>query len=576
MRSKPSRVARVALLSLTLAAAGFSYALATSPASRESAGAGARAKLPPAVTLTFCNPFVPATADRDLGDAVPGKPFKRYIRAKGGIPPYRFTAGSLFPALLLGRGGFFSTPLVNKIRTGVPAAFPVGPYRFLTTVTERGTSDTHTEPFRLSVVSDTRFRFAIGPGLNDATQFRNYADHLAIINPTVPLTYQLVGQVFLDGVAQPSLASLGLALCKSDGVIFGQPLKAGLITFSASVTDANGTVGLSRDGSSTTQTFSIRVDPNKVVASDAFCQGLKVKLGKNGVGTLVYTGVFNLGGSLSSLLGKPVQLRIGNFVSPEGVFAADGTATNLNGNNKKGASAQAVITAKVKPNGTIVITIANATFAVTDLLELQRPGIQRALLPDDIITGRTGIVGGIVGDTSIDQAVPVSSSSTSSLDLSSESGTPAGGFLVLNTISGHDDKTQLGDKWRVTFMGTPPSGTDLTPTASVLVGVGTLASSLTSTVSGTTIKGSAKVDSTTRNAVSRFTYSSKSQKGSYTTTYLDATATGIPISGSSSTLTPNYTTQLVFSDSAGNAILSSESSQTLFPKKNAWTSTAPK
>jgi len=27
--------------------------------------------------------------------------------------------------------------------------------------------------------------------------------------------------VFLDGVAQPSLASLGLALCKTDGVIFG-------------------------------------------------------------------------------------------------------------------------------------------------------------------------------------------------------------------------------------------------------------------------------------------------------------------------------------------------------------------
>jgi len=65
------------------------------------------------------------------------------------------------------------------------------------------------------------------------------------------------------------------------------------------------------------------------------------------------------------------------------------------------------------------------------LLEVNRAGIQRSVLPDDIITGRTGIVGGIVGDTSIEQAVPVKSSNGASLDLSSESGTPAGGFLVL-------------------------------------------------------------------------------------------------------------------------------------------------
>jgi len=57
---------------------------------------------------------------------VPGKTFKRYIRAKGGIPPYRFTAGSLDPALLLGRGGFFQQPLVNKVRAALPATFPLG------------------------------------------------------------------------------------------------------------------------------------------------------------------------------------------------------------------------------------------------------------------------------------------------------------------------------------------------------------------------------------------------------------------------------------------------------------------
>jgi len=466
---------------------------------------------------------------------------------------------------------------VNKVRTVLPPLFPPGPLRFMTSVVELGSTGTRSEPFRLNIVTDTRFRFAIGPGLSDGQQFRSYADHLAIINPNAPLTFALTGSVFLDGVAQPSLASLGLALGKHEGIVFGQPLKSGTITFTASCTDAAGNVALARDGSGPNQTFSINVDPNKLIASESFCMGLKIKAGKgSNSGTLTYTGLINLGGKISDLAGKPVQLRIGNYVSVEGVFGTDGTASNLNSKGKPKKGATEVITAKVNSKGVVKITVLNADFAISELLENSASPAHRGVgaRDDGTISGRSGVVGGTVGDTSTEQVVSVNSSSTSSLDLSGSS-SDAGGFLVLSTISGHDDKSQLGDKWRVTFVGTPPSGTDLSKTASVQISVGNLANTLPATVSGTNIKASMKVDSTTRNAVTRFNFSTKSLKGTYTTTYLDATATGIPISGTNSTATPNYTSEVDFIDSSSTTTLSGASSLTIFPKNNGWTSNAP-
>ena len=567
---------RIALLSLVLAMAGFSYAIATAP-DAGSRQAEDRAKPPARATLQFANPFVPATIDRDLGDAVPGKFFRRFIRAKGGIPPYHVTAGSLDKSIfVLYRGGQITVPFVNKVRTSLPPAFPVGPLRFMTSVTEFGSNGTRTEPFRLNIVADTRFRFATGPSLSDGQQFRTYVDQVGVINSLAPLTFAVTGSVFLDGVAQPSLASLGLALGKHDGVLFGQPLKSGKITFTATCTDANGNVALARDGSGPNQTYSITVDPNKLIASESFCMGVKIKAGTGAnSGTIVYTGLINLGGKLSDLAGKPVILRFGNFTSPEGVFDDKGNATNLNAKGKPKKGGTTVITAKVNAKGLVVITVTNADFVISELLENTR--IKRrsgSALPDDTISGRSGVAGGIVGDTSTEQVVSTTSSSSTSLELTSDS-SDAGGFLVLSTISGHDDKTQLGDKWRVSFVGTPPSGTDLTKTASVQVSVGNLANTLPTTVSGTTIKGSMKVDSTTRNAVTRFSFSTKSLKGSYQTTYLDSTATGIPISGTNSTATPNYTSEVDFNDSTSTSILSGASSLTIFPKNNSWTSNAP-
>jgi len=564
------------LVSLALAAAGFSYALATTGSSRGTGTVPNHPTLPTVPPVAFCNPYVTATADRDLGDAVPGNLFHRYIHGRGGIPPYKITAGSLDTShFFLGIGGFFDTPLAGKVRPPLAADFPLGSLRFMTSIKARGTNSVDNEPFRLSVVSDSRFRFAIGPNLNDATQIRKYSDKLSVINPTGELTFQLVGSAMLNGVAQTSLASLGFGLTKHEGVVFGQPLQSGTITFTVSCTDASGNVALSRDGSTVNQTFSINVNANKVASSDSMCMGLTIKVGKSGA-TIKYKGIFNINGTISSLAGKPASLRVGNFVSPVAYFDNNGTATNAIGKNSTG---QTTITAKVGSNGILTITVTNADLTTTDVLDDPSHRDWRVNVADSIGT-RSSVVGGDVGDTSIDQFVSStsksSSSSASSLSFSGAS-TAAGTFLVLSAVSGHDDKTGAGDKWKVTFVANPPTGTDLSSVASAQVGVGNLGNQLDTTSRSTLIVAHLKTDASTRNAVKSFSLSTKTLKGSYITTYLDAAATGLPVSGASfSGDDPSYTTQLVFDDSAGNSIFSGAGAITIFPKKNAWTSTTPK
>ncbi len=571
-----SKIGRVLLLALLFSTVSFSYVIATagSRATTDRATQAAPALAP----LDFTNPFI--AGDRDLGDAVPGDNFKRFMRGRGGIPPYKFTAGTLAPALFLGKGGLFSTPPVNKVRPPLPPASPLGPYRFLTTVTCRGTTDTHTEPFRLTVVNENRFRFAIGPGLNDAVQFRKYADKIDMLNPARPLTYKLVGNVLLDGAIQPSLASLGLAITKKEGHIFGQPLKSGTITFTLSCTDKNGNVALARDGSGPNQTFTINVAPNKVVSTDTLCNKIKVKTGKNGT-NITYTGFLNINGNLASLKGKPCSVRLGNYSSPEAYFDTDGTASNLKTKNGKitAGGDDTIVKAKVTANGLLTITVTNADLSVTDAFEVPLRSFRnrRSIVPfDDSLSGRSTVVGGDVGDTTIEQSVAVSSSSSSSLTLDGET-SAAGAFLVIDTVSGRDDKTGAGDTWRVKIVANPPSGADFSQAATAQVSIGGLANTFAVAAGSSTVFAHVKTDSTTRNSIKNFSISAKSLKGTITTTPLDSTVTGIPVSGAAfSGTNPDFSTQLVLSDSAGNQIYSGSAAVTIFPKKNAWTSTAPK
>jgi hypothetical protein len=90
---KTFSTARTGLLAILLAMVGFSYSLATSNSDAECVQTAPRAvgTQPP---LAFTNPFATASTDRDLGDAVAGSALSRLVRAKGGIAPYSFSAGT--------------------------------------------------------------------------------------------------------------------------------------------------------------------------------------------------------------------------------------------------------------------------------------------------------------------------------------------------------------------------------------------------------------------------------------------------------------------------------------------------
>src|SRR6185295_10568301 len=94
--SKTTSMTRTGLLAVLMAMVGFSYSLATSLTDDGTdAGAAPRA-VGTTIPLDFANPFVAGVgSDRDLGDAVAGSALTRLVRAKGGVPPYSFTAGTL-------------------------------------------------------------------------------------------------------------------------------------------------------------------------------------------------------------------------------------------------------------------------------------------------------------------------------------------------------------------------------------------------------------------------------------------------------------------------------------------------
>ena len=111
--SNVSSWARTGLLAVLLAMVGFSYSLATnSNSTPDVEGRAAGATVGSFSPLAFANPFVTGTAgDRDLGDAVSGSAVVRLVRAKGGCPPYAFTAGSVPAGLTLFKSGLVAGTL---------------------------------------------------------------------------------------------------------------------------------------------------------------------------------------------------------------------------------------------------------------------------------------------------------------------------------------------------------------------------------------------------------------------------------------------------------------------------------
>src|SRR5438128_7059119 len=160
--------------------------------------------------------ITPAT----LGDANAGTSYSAVLSGSGGTGPYAFTvsSGNLAPGLVLATTGVLS---------GVPQH--VGTYTFMVKMTDsQGLSTTRSYDQKV-VVSALQISPAVVPS---GTYAKAYSAPLSASGGTAPYTFSLAGG---------SLPS-GLTLSAS-GELKGTPTKAGLFSFSVTVTDPYGSSG---------------------------------------------------------------------------------------------------------------------------------------------------------------------------------------------------------------------------------------------------------------------------------------------------------------------------------------------
>ena len=131
------------LLSFSLAALGFSIALATSNSSSSDFGVAAERSARLTGALQFSNPRAPSAVGTnttqlgfyDLGDAAFGSQVVRYFSALGGTRPYSFTSTTI------GTSGLSAA--TNGLISGMLTAGTPAPFFFSAVVTDaEGTSQT--------------------------------------------------------------------------------------------------------------------------------------------------------------------------------------------------------------------------------------------------------------------------------------------------------------------------------------------------------------------------------------------------------------------------------------------------
>ena len=567
--------------------------------------------------LNFSNPFVDptlkTTLDRDLGDAVIGSTLVRHVTALGGVRPYTFSSTNLSTFsgannLVLDTNGSFHTALTAATATTLsPLTAVAGALRFDAIVVDSlGSGNTKTARYRLNVLAagtQNQFRVAVS-GLSNALQFVDYIDNLDAINGVLPYTWTATNVAV--GTSQfGSLDAIGLHLA-SNGTLFGSPLVAGNITFTAVCTDAAGNVAKSRSGVAGGQAITIPVAGNTNITSTAVCTQLTI--GGNtvtaGGDKFSYTGTINTQG-----------------VTPTGIitFQINGASFSIAiGANGKISGA---------PSQTLATKSPTIKGSVNSKGQLKLTGSNLTLFSNGGITGRsvTGVVIPVTADVGVMVRVAISTPSTgsakTSLDsaqavalptkVNSKGGVSAtfkigvgkngndtlSGAFILTSVQGKDDVKPsnklpsgfLGDDWKVNYIAVPPNGviTNTTPAVSftnvanavVSVGLENLPS-----VPVTPKNNGVKTGKTTKGVDSLTSLSiASSGKGSYVTGPLDTNKSLIPTTVSTagaalaSSQTPfAFGTTVALTDSTGAAVFSGTASQQIYAGKNKWTSTPPK
>ncbi len=567
--------ARVACIALVLALAGFSYAIATAGRSTEVATVAARTV---SSNLNFSNPFVDptlkSTLDRDLGDAVIGSAVVRRVTATGGVRPYSFTSTSVSTNSSLGldsSGLFHTLPVTpasgTQLTTYGPLTGTPGNFRFNVTVADNsGTNVPKTEPYRLSIFSNstTAFRFAI-TSLSNATQFNEYADYISTINGHGPLSYT-VSNVTAGGTSAASLESLGLTIGK-DGQIFGIPLKAGAITFTVVAKDSTGATASPRTGVGSSQTFTINVAGNSViqdviVVTSLTCSGDSAVGGKDKISI---SGVYNP--LLFSSIGTTITLRLNGYVIT-GTIGSRGKISNLSLQDFAARAKVPTLKGTVNGKGQFKLQVSNESFGRSGLLGTIVSNVN-AMVEVQIGTKVDGFNAVSLNNkgrgTKFGLGFKLGQANKKSGPLNAS----LGGAFILTSVAGKDDtKGATGDSFKVGIIAVPPSGITFAGATKATVSVGTSFTDSPSVTSSKGIVKTGRIDAKQANKVTRLSLSEKG-KGSYQTSFLASSQTGIKLSSAGTSTGVPYATGITINSTTP---FGGVGSLLIFPKGKGYTS----
>jgi hypothetical protein len=343
-----ARIKRTLLSALFLAAAGFSFAIAT-PAPQDSSSsdaakyeAQARAVGAP---LRFTNPFLLAGTDPrfpnggdtkkdpkgfDLGDAEQGQNIRRVITAAGGYQPYNFVLAPNLDSPLVGTATLPTLTPIGLLSGPVMAA---GSFiRFNVTLTDFIATERTGIFFLRMLNSPAAFRFAVNR-LPTAQQGNHYYTTIDTVGGVAPVTYVIVA----GSVNSPSTTPLlpagarledaGLSL-SPDGILTGRPLVAGTLNFAVQATDATGAVASPRSGSGSggSQSFKLDIEANTKANSELTTLSCAIKGSQtaNSKDTFTYSGLLDMRNeTAASLAGSTLTVRIGQ-TAISGKFDARG------------------------------------------------------------------------------------------------------------------------------------------------------------------------------------------------------------------------------------------------------------
>lgn len=569
---------------ILFAAAGFSYALATSApdagaatnsfASASGRAAGSNFRLP----LHFTTPLVPNSTDHDLGDAAFGSAFTRWVRAKGGVPPHRFTADR-------GNTEFKGTVSLQDAISGLPSTVAPDPTsadlllngRFQGTIGKLGGSlgtnstpvdfdvtvtdsrgvnpNVLTERFRLTMVDPNTFKIG-RTVLNDAVEFRGYFDRIEAVAGTSPLTYGTSQITLTNDTGVHALTSLtddmGLFFNTKNGAITGRPLQAGLLQFLVTCTDKNGVQALSRDKSSIGQIVSINVLPNPRITSELFSTGISIS-GDTSGGTkdsIKYAGLVALSDNIASLANSNVTLQIGNYTSPTVTLDANG----------KGSTGKVTpsMSVSVSATGQLKISIANESFAKSG-----------SILSDITKTVSDQPVTVTIGNQFLASELlrfGVKARGTQfKMNYKFGPGNLGGGFF-LTSVQGKDGTG--GDAWKAQFMFLPPKDQKFDAASTATIGIGTDFTDTIKLINGNGNIGTGEKRDPKAPLVTKISLS-KTGKGSVTTGVLPTTsatpnqATSLPTAATGPKHT-RFAFIIDFNDVNGKQLFGAEGGSTIF------------